>query len=174
MLALAGVASAGLLSYYGKVVGTATVSQSVKLSDYDANGQIIQEIDYTGTITYSGSVVAGDTLVNGNDASTSIEYFKVKNYATESGANVKVGIDNDGDDQIDDTSLLDSAIDSVEFVEYSSGTCTNTEIGSEITGKVGRELTLNAGGEQDFCIQIKFKINAEPGSYVNNVKVLPG
>lgn len=61
MLALAGLASAGLLSYYGMITGTATVSQSVKLDD-------MQCIDSEGagcTITEEFDVVAGNQYENG-------------------------------------------------------------------------------------------------------------
>jgi hypothetical protein len=57
LIAIAALASAGLLSYYGKLVGTATVSQSVKVDGRS----------YTESITgaWDGSFVAGKTIVDG-------------------------------------------------------------------------------------------------------------
>ncbi|MFH7880423.1 MAG: hypothetical protein QXI09_00210 [Candidatus Aenigmatarchaeota archaeon] len=173
---LAGLGIAGLLTYYGRAVGTATVQQSVKLSDYGSDNQQIQEIDYKGEINFYSEIVAGDELVNGKDSSNNaeIKYFRVKNYASQSSASIIVGIDNDNNNEVDNETNLDAAIESVKFVEYISGSCTDNEIGSGIEeGKVGRRLELEAGGEKDFCIKIKFKINAEPGNYTYTVKVLP-
>ncbi len=64
LLAMTGLASAGLLSYYGLAVGTATVEQSVKLDGNECTGG-----DYEAcTITYTVGVspaVAGSTYTNG-------------------------------------------------------------------------------------------------------------
>jgi hypothetical protein len=55
LIAIAALASAGLLSYYGMITGTATVSQSVKVDGKS----------YTEPITYTYSGVAGSTVVDG-------------------------------------------------------------------------------------------------------------
>jgi hypothetical protein len=58
LLAIAGLASAGLLSYYGKITGTATVEQSVFLDGKNVKNGSLE-------ITYSYTGVAGDTVVDG-------------------------------------------------------------------------------------------------------------
>jgi hypothetical protein len=55
LIAIAALASAGLLSYYGMITGTATVSQSV----------LVDGKSYTEPITYTYSGVAGNTVVDG-------------------------------------------------------------------------------------------------------------
>jgi len=61
LVAIAGLASAGLLSYYGKVVGTATVSQSVQVS---LNGQDWKQCTEAGAcdLTFTVNPVAGDPI----------------------------------------------------------------------------------------------------------------
>jgi len=58
LIAIAALASAGLLSYYGMITGTATVSQSVKVDGKDVKTGSL-------TITYDASGVAGSTKVDG-------------------------------------------------------------------------------------------------------------
>jgi hypothetical protein len=175
LVAMAALASAGLLSYYGKFTGTAHVTQSVKLSDYDANNNQIHEVDYLGSISFSDTVTAGDTLTNGKDGTTQIAYFKVKNYATSNPATVQIGLDQNEDNTID-SNLPDPAYDSISFVKYDSNTraCTDDLLGSPIDGKQGTQLTLNANGdEQLFCVKVKFKINAVPTDYQFKLTILP-
>ena len=63
IIAVAGLGIAGLLNYYGKVVGTATVSQGVVLEVYDDNGNQLARAEGDGThITLSADVIAGSTL----------------------------------------------------------------------------------------------------------------
>jgi len=171
---LAVLGTAGLLTHYAKVTGTVSVSQSVKLATYDSSNQKISEVDYSNPITITASVVAGSTLVNGVDTNGNkqIKYFRLTNYADTLSADVKVGLDQNGDNQID--SSLPTEIESIKFVAYNSGSgCTNTEIGSEISGAVGRQLTLGAEQSQDFCIKVVFKINTQPGNYDLRFIVLP-
>ena len=173
IIAVAGLAVAGLLSYYGKFVGTAHVTQSVKLSDFDTSGNLIHEVDYSGSISFSGTVTAGDTLTNGKDEETQIAYFRVKNYAETSDATVQIGLDQNDDNTIDEN-LPDEAYESISFVTYDGTKCTDTSLGTPISGKQGTQLKLNVnGGEQLFCVKVKFKINAQPGEYTFNLKVLP-
>ena len=54
-IALAGVASAGILAYYARIVGTATVSQSVVFSD----GTTEKTYSFNGT-----TIIAGDTYTD--------------------------------------------------------------------------------------------------------------
>jgi len=66
LLAMAGLASAGVLSYYGMITGTATVSQSVKVDGQNWNIDIME--------AFTGDLVAGNTLYGAmhyisNDAS---------------------------------------------------------------------------------------------------------
>jgi hypothetical protein len=75
LVALSGLAIAGLLSYYGKVVGTATVQQSVRLvnpdtnQDYQCTGGNYDSCKYDWRI---GDIVAG---------SSGYKIFTLKNYA---------------------------------------------------------------------------------------------
>jgi hypothetical protein len=58
LLAIAGLASAGLLSYYGIIKGTATLEQSVFLDGKNVKNGSLE-------ITYSYTGAAGDTVVDG-------------------------------------------------------------------------------------------------------------
>jgi len=63
VIAVAGLGIAGLLSYYGKVVGTATVSQGVVLEVYGDGGSLLARAQGDGSpISLSADVVAGSTL----------------------------------------------------------------------------------------------------------------
>jgi hypothetical protein len=65
IIAVAGLAVAGLLSYYGKVVGTATVSQGVVLEIYNTQNTLLARAEGGGSpIALSADVVAGSTLTD--------------------------------------------------------------------------------------------------------------
>jgi len=63
IIAVAGLGIAGLLSYYGKVVGTAKVSQGVVLEVYGDGENLPARAEGDGTpIELSAEVIAGSTL----------------------------------------------------------------------------------------------------------------
>jgi hypothetical protein len=151
VIAVAGLAVAGLLSYYGKVVGTVTVSQSVILRAYDSNGNKLGESTPTSNgnpadLTCTGSVTAGDTLTNCQISSSNVAYFALENTAQTATATVSL------------SGLIDPSDIStgVKFVTYdeSNKSCTD----NEITGS----QTINAGGNLKFCIRVPTKVNAQP------------
>jgi hypothetical protein len=148
IIAVAGLAVAGLLSYYGKVVGTVTVHQSVILRAYDSNNNKLGESTPTSDgnpadLTCTGSVTAGDTLTNCQISSSSVAYFALENTAQTATATVTLS----GSVSPNDIS------DGVKFVTYENG-CTNTQI----TGP----QTINAGGSLKFCVLVPTKVNAQP------------
>jgi len=62
IIAVAGLGIAGLLSYYGRIVGTATVSQGVVLEVYDDGNRLARAQGDGTPITLSAEVIAGSTL----------------------------------------------------------------------------------------------------------------
>lgn len=150
LLVMAGLASAGLISYYGMVVGTATVTQSVKLDDQtciDASGG-----DCTATDTFT--TVGGDTIYKKykltNDASVSadvqISYEPTDDAYTVGYVVVEVE-DQDAYDALDcsEQSFTDSTIDT----------------------------TLEAGKMYAFCTAYQFAINALANEYAITTSIVP-
>jgi CheY-specific phosphatase CheX len=148
VIAVAGLAVAGLLSYYGKVVGTATVSQSVRVNDC--------QIDSTHTceLPETINVVAGNSGYSGP--------YTIKNYAT-SEAPIKITCPDviEGDKTVIDTKcvLLASETDCSSATGYGDG---------PITDRLASEAT------KYLCIQYNPVINAAKGSYEITTVVEPG
>ena len=171
IFAVSALAMAGLLTYYGKVVGTVKVEQAVKLASYGSSGKI-SEVDYTGPINFYISGYAGTVLYNGKDTNgnVDIEYFEVHNYAGTDDANVKIALVDENNNIL--TSLPEE-IAELKFVVYDGTGCTSTEIGSEVSGQVARQVTINRESGVKFCIAVKYKINAQPGNYTLRITVFP-
>jgi len=78
IIAVAGLGIAGLLTYYGQVVGTATVSQGVVLEVYYNEGNQLASAQGDGTpITLSAEVVAGSTLDTFYYDGSKVSYLKI-------------------------------------------------------------------------------------------------
>jgi hypothetical protein len=78
IIAVAGLAVAGLLSFYGKVVGTATVSQGVVLEIYDTSGTFLARATGDGSsIDLSADVVAGSTLKDFKYGDKEVGYLNI-------------------------------------------------------------------------------------------------
>jgi len=172
LVAMTALASAGLLSYYGKAVGTATVSQSVKLSATDGINTVTAEGD-GAAIPFDINVFAGDPFKNGladldndGDKDDQITYFELSNDASAS-ANVKIPIiskDIDGDGKEE---LLN-----VDLVTYENGACTTTSLDSEITdGTYDVIVPAKGKGTVQFCVVGTFKLNTKPGTYQNAITI---
>jgi hypothetical protein len=65
LVAMTALASAGLLSYYGMITGTATVSQGVVLEIYDTSKNLLAKAQGDGSpIALTADVVAGSILTD--------------------------------------------------------------------------------------------------------------
>ena len=177
IFAVSALAMAGLLSYYAKVIGTVKVEQAVKLISYGSSGKIL-EVDYSGTINFYNSGYAGTVLYNGKDTKgtedtnddVDIAYFEVHNYAGTDSANVIIALVDENGNIL---SSLPQEIADLKFVEYDGTQCTTTEIGSPVSGKIARQVTIDPDSGVNFCIAVKYKINTEPGDYTLRVTVFP-
>jgi hypothetical protein len=175
IIAVAGLAVAGILQFYGKVVGTATVQQSVKVdgnvcqptSDNPAAGCIV-------TDTISG--VAGDYIwsdadsnkddnqphVISNDASVTAE-VTLNSYEADSSGN-----------------KLTSETTTVQEIKYFTagddgkcGTGDDEEISDVDSQKDGIQVTVSKSAPVNLCIRYKFPINAVQGTYYIVTEVIP-
>ena len=155
---VAGLGIAGLLQYYGKVVGTATVSQSVQVS---ADGVTwLTCIGATGegcTIEDTYFTTAGNTQYN--------EYY-IKNNA-EINASIKI----DDEDTPEEVEMLEVAVVDLD---------TNcSELGDEDYSNIkgpGNEpvsTSLDAGETKKICEKVKFAINTQAGDYNVTIAVSP-
>jgi hypothetical protein len=78
IIAVVGLGIAGLLTYYGQVVGTAMVSQGVVLEVYDDNENQLARAEGDGTpITLSAEVVAGSILDTFYYDGSKVSYLKI-------------------------------------------------------------------------------------------------
>jgi hypothetical protein len=160
LVAMAALASAELLSYYGKVVGTATVQQSVILRAYDSNNNKIgestpQQNANPAELTCTGSVTAGDTLTNCQISSSNVAYFALENTATSATATVSLS-----------GSINPSDISTgVKFVTYENGVCTSTEI--------TQPQTISHGESLKFCVLVPTNVNAQPTTATITVTATP-
>jgi len=78
LVAMAALASAGLLSYYGKVVGTATVSQGVVLEIYETTNTLLARAQGNGSpIALSADVVAGSILTDFKYDGKEVKYLNI-------------------------------------------------------------------------------------------------
>jgi hypothetical protein len=156
IIAVAGLAVAGLLSFYGKVVGTATVSQSVQVSEDGDNWLTCSDTNGGGcTITDTFNVIAGNT-----------EY---RTYYVKNNAGVAATI------KIDDVSTLE-VVDELGVAVVGTGTdCDESVTYTDILGSAGPlSVTLNPGEEKKICEKVKFKINTLAGTYEVVLTVAPG
>jgi hypothetical protein len=78
LVAMAALASAGLLSYYGKFTGTATVSQGVVLEIYDTANNFLARAEGNGSpIALSADVVAGSILTDFKYDESKVGYLNI-------------------------------------------------------------------------------------------------
>jgi len=78
LVAMAALASAGLLSYYGKITGTATVSQGVVLEIYDTENKFLARAEGNGSpIALSADVVAGSILTDFKYDGSKVGYLNI-------------------------------------------------------------------------------------------------
>jgi hypothetical protein len=78
LVAMAALASAGLLSYYGMITGTATVSQGVVLEIYDTTNTLLARAQGNGSpIALSADVVAGSILTDFKYDGSKVGYLNI-------------------------------------------------------------------------------------------------
>jgi hypothetical protein len=157
IIAVAGLAVAGLLSYYGKVVGTATVSQSVQVSSDGNNWLTCTGTAGEGcTISDTFNVIAGNT-----------EY---KTYYVKNNAGVAATI------KIDDDGSTPSEVEELGVAVVDTGTdCDDSVTYTNILGSNGPLIeTLNSGPLKKICEKVKFRIDTLAGSYNVVLTVAPG
>lgn len=151
LLAIAGLASAGLISYYAMVVGTATVAQSVKLDDQtctDASGG-----GCTATDTFS--TIAGNTI------------YKLHKLTNDADVDVDIQISYT---PTDDAYAIGYAAEEVEDYDEldEESYCQEQDFtDSTITP------TLEAGKMYAFCAEYQFAINALADEYTITTNIVP-
>ena len=151
IIAITSLASAALLSYYGTIVGTAQVKQSV----------LVDGKNYTTSVQDTiGEAIAGNS-------------YTFKHYLTnraEIGATVKLTADNP------DTQNEEDYPEGVT-VKYYEATCGDSLPDSiQCTeNEIQNPESIEVGAEQNycFCIEYIFAINAEPGDYDITTYVVP-
>jgi hypothetical protein len=78
LVAMAALASAGLLSYYGMITGTAKVSQGVVLEIYDTENKFLARAEGNGSpIALSADVVAGSILTDFKYDGSKVGYLNI-------------------------------------------------------------------------------------------------
>jgi len=154
-----GLASAALLSYYGIVVGTATVSQSVQISE-----------DQTNWLTCTNETGGGCTLedqIEGVAGSDIYAEYYIKNDADYDAAIV---ID-DYDTPIEVEEL------EVAVVEDLSANCSLVTEYHDILGSpespASYPTIIPAGETMKICEHVKFKINTLAGDYTITLNISP-
>jgi hypothetical protein len=145
LVAMAALASAGLLSYYGMITGTATVSQSVRVNDCQIDS------DHTCKFTETIDVVAGSSgysnayaITNNADSEAPIKITCPDYTETQDGSTVTV---------IDTKCVLlasELEPDCSSAIGYGDGPITDR---------------LASGATKYLCIQYNPVINAAKGSY---------
>jgi hypothetical protein len=126
LVAIAGLASAGLLSFYGKAIGTATVQQSVQVNDASCT------TDEACTSEYSISPVGGSEVVVKSvtqpDSVITGTALKIKNTAsTQASIKLTVSYSPDGDG-ITTKYLVEKQIPSEDYSITDSSTITLSNI----------------------------------------------
>jgi hypothetical protein len=156
LLALAGVAMAGLLNFYGKAVGAATVSQSVQVSSDGTSWLTCTDvIGGDCTITDTFSPVAGDR---------EFRTYYIKNDAAVS-----------ADVNIDDDSTPPEVDELGAAVVSTATTCDGSVSYTDIKGGAGPlSVSIGSGDTNKICVKVKFKINTMAGSYTITTTVAPG
>jgi len=154
LLVLAGLGIAGLLSYYGKVVGTATVSQSVRL-----DGKQCTETTNGGLacdLTETFDIVAGNT------------YYTEHLLENEASVDAKINVVKSGD-----------VPQEFQSVKYSIQEGNPSNVDCETLEEEKYSDTINnfplQGNSVDYTLCIKYvvKINAAPGNYSVTTQVTP-
>lgn len=176
LVLMGALASAGLLTYYGMAVGTASVSQSVTLSSRASDGSVITtsgNSESGASIEYYNDVVAGNSYINGKDTvgtsdtgdDVEIAYFTLDNAAgTDASVNLYTTVEDPNGDEI--TPGSDEAITDVKYVEYTSSEgCTSNEISSSVT--------VPASDQKAFCVKVSTNLAAIPGQYTITTKAQP-
>jgi hypothetical protein len=155
IIAVAGLAVAGLLSYYGKVVGTVTVSQSVQVSQDGNNWLTCTDVGGGGcTITETFSVVAGDIVYR--------TYYVRNNAAVDANIN------------IDDESTPSEVEELGVAVVGTDTTCDDSVTYTNVLGAAGPlSSTLSSGQTKKICEKVKFRINTLASNYDVTLKVVP-
>lgn len=155
LVIVAGLAMAGLLNYYGQVVGTATVSQSVQVSENNEKWLTCSGSNGEGCkIEDSFSVTAGDTVYR--------EYY-VRNNA-EVNATIK----------IDDINTPEE-VNELAVAIVNVGTQCNGE-GVSYTSLLGEnylQVTLESNETKKICEKVTFKINTLAGNYPITIGISP-
>jgi hypothetical protein len=172
IIAVAGLAVAGLLNYYGKVVGTAKVQQSVVVKaisgsteylfkSYDSNGNSY----CPNTNCYDSFTIeakAGESSTNGKiDSSTTIDRFEIENRAATS-TNVEVEIPEMSN--LCGKEITSAGLDTNEDGNIDQYLC--------IQGNY-TPVRLSGLGTEDFNLIISWAINAAPTSYTFTLQVAP-
>jgi len=144
IIAITSLASAALLSYYGEVVGTATIEQSVKIDGKIWNQTIEETITGVAGNTYATKhTITNDASQEAQISIVTVSKTGPENYDPE-GAGVTVSYGSPGQD----------------------GECGDGNDGPAPT-------SVPAGGSVDFCIYYEFAINAYPGTYTVTTEVQP-
>jgi hypothetical protein len=155
VIAVAGLAVAGLLSYYGKVVGTANVAQSL-LVDGNTYSQEVKD--------NLGNIVAGESYIK--------EHY-LKNQATQEGVVAKAKLTPDDPSTTDVEKYPDGVT-----VTYYKATWTDANNNGEVdSGEIACSTTeayssddiieVGAGQVVPFCIKYTFAVNLEPSTSEN-------
>jgi hypothetical protein len=150
IIVVAGLAVAGLLSYYGKVVGTATVSQSVRLVDPTNGDELVCQDSQGSGCTVSNyqylTIVAGDTGYTGP--------FELRNYASSDvSVNIQATVTN-GPGGTDGITVTVTGVDE-------NGECSdNVNAPTSVPGR-----SSNSYGVAKFCLKVSSQPNAIAGSY---------
>ena len=154
VIALSLVASlgiAGLLSYYGKVVGTATVEQSVRLvvdgREYQCTGGDYTKCTYNWQI---GNIVASETVE---------KIFTLKNYGKEN-APISFEVNVTPSDQ-----GVDVEVTGVTTGENGSNVCSG-DAPSQVPSAGG-----SGPGTVEFCVKVTSNIATVPDNYEVTVNV---
>jgi len=156
VIAVAGLAVAGLLNYYGKVVGTVTVSQSVQVSKDGDTWLTCSGTEGEGcTISDTFNVVAGDTVYR---------TYYVKNNA---GVDANINIDDESTpSEVEELGV--AVVDTGTNCDDASVTYTN------VLGAAGPlSSTLSSGQTKQICEKVKFRINTLASNYDVTLKVVP-
>jgi len=173
LLVLTGLGIAGLLSYYGKAVGTATIKQSVlvKAVDTNENEYFFRSYDTEGnsycpaTPCYDGfgiEVTAGETSTNGVIDSATIDYFEIEN--TASGVTTKVKVDIPELEDMCGSEITEAGLDT-------DGDGTIDKYLCDTNGYT--PVALEDLGSQEFDLIIEWAINTAPTSYILTLQVAP-
>jgi hypothetical protein len=155
IIALSGLAVAGLLSYYGKVVGTVTVSQSVQVSK-----------DGTTWLTCTGTAGEGCTISDAFGVVAGNTVYRA--YYVRNNAQVEATI------EIDDESTPAVVKELKVAVVDTDTNCDVSVTYTNVLGAAGPlSVTLGQGETKKICGKVTFEINTLAGNYGVTLKVVP-